>query len=75
MNNEIITMTMKMETAVNTIDKTNPNNRNTSLKILYPRYIPTMVEIDAPNACTSTITTANPGNHLPDFMMISEPRE
>jgi hypothetical protein len=68
-------MIMKMETAVNTIDKTNPNNRDTSLKTLYPRYIPTMVEIDAPNACTSTITAANPDSQLTDFMMISEPRE
>ena len=29
---------MKMEITVNTIDKTKPNNRNTSLKTLYPRY-------------------------------------
>jgi hypothetical protein len=68
-------MKMKMEIAVNTIDKTNPNNRNTSFKTLYPRYIPTMVEIDAPNACINTITATNPSAQTPDFMMNSEPRE
>jgi hypothetical protein len=66
---------MKMETAVNTIDKIKPNNRITSLKTLYPRYIPTTVEIDTPNACINTVTAISPGNQPTDFMMISEPRE
>ena len=64
-----------MEITVNTIDNIKPNNRITSLNTLYPRYIPTAVEIDAPNACISTITATNPSNQPPNFMMSSEPRE
>jgi hypothetical protein len=66
---------MKMETRVKTRDMSNPNIRITSLKTLYPRYIPTTVEIDIPNACINTIIDASPSNQLADFMMIPEPRE
>jgi hypothetical protein len=66
---------MKMEIAVKTTDNTKPNNRITSLKTLYPRYIPTTVEMDAPNACISTITAINPSNQPTDFMMIPELRK
>jgi hypothetical protein len=71
----MITIRMKMKIAVNTIDKTNLDNRTTSLKTLYPRYIPIIVEIGIPNACINTITAASPSNQPPDFMMLSEPRE
>jgi hypothetical protein len=56
---------MKMEITVNTIDKTKPNNRNTSLKTLYPRYTHTIEEKDAPKACISTIIATKPSKHNP----------
>ncbi|MDR2691442.1 MAG: hypothetical protein LBB73_03980 [Dysgonamonadaceae bacterium] len=51
-----------METRVKTRDTSKPNSRITSLKTRYPRYVPTMVENDAPNAFISTIIATNPSN-------------
>ena len=64
-----------MVITVNPKDTINPNNLNTSLKTLYPRYIPTTVRKVAPKAQINPATAANPKNQNKNFMMIPELRE
>jgi hypothetical protein len=59
---------MNMEITVNTMDKTKPNNRITSLKSLYPRYIAAMTESEAPKAYISPEIAAKTTKSNKNFM-------
>lgn len=64
-----------IDISVNAHDIANPINRITSRNIMYPIYIPTTIEIVAPQTHVSLATTAKPAKQPAKLMMIPKQRE